>query len=69
MWIKLKTNIANQRAFVNTKKIEVILYEPATNQWDSKIMLSGGESIIAACTPDELIAALKQEDASVVDLT
>ena len=68
MWIKLKTNIANQMAFVNSRKIEAVLYEPATNKWDSKIMLSGGESLIAACSPDELVAALKQESDSVVDL-
>ena len=69
MWVKIKTNISNQMGFVNAKKIEAVLYEPATNQWDSKIMLSGGEAIVAACAPDALMKALEQGGDGVVDLT
>lgn len=69
MWVKIKTNIANQMAFINAKKIEAVLYEPNTNQWASKIMLSDGESIVATCAPDRLVDALKQEGDGVVDLT
>ena len=69
MWVKIRTNIANQMAFINSKKIEAVLYEPDTNRWASKIMLSGGESIVATCAPDKLVDALKQEREGVADLS
>ena len=69
MLVKIKTNISNQLAFINAKKIDAVLYEPSTNQWDSKILLFGGESVVAACAPDQLIAALGRERDGVVDLT
>ncbi len=71
MWLKLRTNLADQMTFINANSIEAILYEADTNAWASKIMLTSGESIISANSPEQIIATITKASDSdtLIDLT
>ncbi len=71
MWLKLKTNLADQMAYINAAHIEAVLYEADTNAWAAKIMLKSGESVISVNTPEQIVSTITnaKDENVLIDLT